>query len=105
MQSEIINIIKISSDTDANFKMIMYIYSHTLEKQLYYIDFSVNYHIIISLVSQNLSRWLKIQFSKKHTLISWQKESVVYVKEKTDLVSSTKSHDICIVLEEYFKKE
>lgn len=85
--------------------LMMCIEPQNPEEKLCLIELLDNYYIIISFVLQDLLKWVEVQSIKKCTEISWKKKLMIYCKRETALICSAEKQEICVFIEEKFKKE
>ena len=98
-QSQIANFVKLSAEIQLTFKIIAHINSSTGRSPVHRINLSTDYHIIIPFVTQELSSQMKDQYTETSQEMLWQKRSVVYIKERTNLICSEEGEGIYILIE------
>ena len=63
------------------------------------IRFFIDYHVLISFVLEELSFWIKVLSINERRKMLWTKKSLIYLKEKTDLICSKEEEKIYILIE------
>ena len=80
--------------------MIERVNSITQNHPIRRIRLPIDYHVLILLVIEGLSRWIEVLSINERRKMLWAKRSLIYLKERTDLICFKKEEEIYILIEE-----